>query len=59
MISPLPPEVSLSRLTNPIDPRSVNAILDNLTYASPKRNILFVTDAFVESRRKGHPDTRV
>ncbi|KAI0278975.1 glycoside hydrolase [Russula brevipes] len=28
--------------------RSVNAILDNLTYVSPKRNLLYVTDASVD-----------
>ncbi|KAI0281883.1 glycoside hydrolase [Russula brevipes] len=29
--------------------RSANAILENLTYISPKRNLLYVTDAFVDS----------
>jgi mannosyl-oligosaccharide alpha-1,2-mannosidase len=33
----------------PIDIRSVNAILDRLTYISPKRHLLYVTDADVDS----------
>jgi hypothetical protein len=41
------PEVSLSQVTKPIGLRSVNAILDNLTYLSPNRNLLYVTDASV------------
>ena len=33
----------------PIDIRSANAILDHLTYISPKRHLLYVTDANVDS----------
>ena len=34
---------------NPIDLRSANAILDRLTYISPRRHLLYVTDAQVDS----------
>src|SRR5258708_19226279 len=33
----------------PIDIRSANAILDHLTYISPMRHLLYVTDANVDS----------
>lgn len=33
----------------PVDLRSVNAILDRLTYISPTRNLLYVTDANVDA----------
>jgi len=36
-------------LGNPIDLRSANAILDHLTYITPTRNLLYVTDAIVDS----------
>ena len=33
---------------NPVDLRSTNAILDHLTYITPTRNLLYVTDAKVD-----------
>ncbi|KAI0278972.1 glycoside hydrolase [Russula brevipes] len=35
--------------TKPIDLRSESSILENLTYISPNRNLLYVTNAFVDS----------